>query len=178
MPARMSFWWEVAIQLGKAVAFSAPKARKLFLVVRGDGLAASVSCDLIDRIAALPNVELQTHTEITSVGGKDMTGLQTVQLYNQTTGVLTTREINHLFLFVGAEPNTDWLHGCSVRVDQKGFVLTGNVGVERLSPRSRETSIPGIFAIGDVRAGSTKRVAAAVGEGAAAVAQIHAYLAS
>jgi thioredoxin reductase (NADPH) len=87
--------------------------------------------------------------------------------------------VRHLFLFTGADPNTSWLSGCNVRVDDKGFVLTGpeaHVGQAPGAP-GLETSVPGVFAIGDVRSASTKRVAAAVGEGAAVVAQIHALLA-
>jgi thioredoxin reductase (NADPH) len=87
----------------------------------------------------------------------------------------TLRKIRHLFLFIGAEPNTDWLSGSGIALDAKGFILTGNdAGADR---RALETSQRGVFAIGDVRSGSVKRVAAAVGEGAQAVAAVHAFLA-
>ena len=132
---------------------------------------------LIDRIEALPNVELHTRTEVAAVAGEHNTGLQTVQFRNRDTGAIITKDIRHLFLFVGADPNTSWLEGCVVQVDRQGFVLTGCDGAAH-AQLSLQTSVPGVFAIGDVRAGSTKRIAAAVGEGAAAVAQIHAYLAS
>ena len=162
---------------GQAVAFLAPKVRQLHVVVRGEGLAASMSRYLIDRIEALPNVELHTRTEVAAVAGEHNTGLQTVQFRNRDTGAIITKDIRHLFLFVGADPNTSWLEGCAVQVDRQGFVLTGCDGAAH-AQLSLQTSVPGVFAIGDVRAGSTKRIAAAVGEGAAAVAQIHAYLAS
>lgn len=84
---------------------------------------------------------------------------------------------HHLFLFIGADPNSDWLLECGVELDRKGFVLTGYEATGRHGGRDLETSVPGVFAVGDLRAGSTKRVAAAAGEGAAVVAQIHRYLA-
>jgi thioredoxin reductase (NADPH) len=163
---------------GQAVAFLAPKVRKLHLVIRSDGLAASMSRYLIDRIEALPNVELHTRTEVATVVGDKTTGLQAVRFRNRDTGACAKLDIRYLFLFVGADPNTSWLAGCMVQVDRAGFILTGsNAGLS--APQfSLQTSVPGIFAIGDVRAGSTKRIAASVGEGAAAVAQIHTYLAA
>jgi thioredoxin reductase (NADPH) len=98
-----------------------------------------------------------------------------VHFRQNNTGASCTKNIRYLFVFVGADPNTAWLEGCAVQLDDKGFVLTGDNGAAHMS---LQTSMQGVFAIGDVRAGSTKRIAAAVGEGAAAVAQIHAYLAS
>jgi thioredoxin reductase (NADPH) len=156
---------------GQAVAFLAPKVRRLHLMVRGPGLEATMSRYLIERIAALPNVELHTHTEIVAVEGDRAGGLTAATCHNHETGKELHRPLRHLFLFIGADPNAGWLQGC-VETDAKGFVTTG------ADPRlPLQTALPGVFAIGDVRAGSTKRVAAAVGEGAAVVAQIHAFLA-
>ncbi|MGE5260252.1 MAG: FAD-dependent oxidoreductase [Actinomycetota bacterium] len=164
---------------GQAVVFLAPKVKKLHLVVRGEGLEASMSCYLIDRIAALPNVELHTKTEIVGLEGNEKDGLTGAVFRCKTTGETHTCHMRHLFLFIGADPNAHWLTHC-VEVDDKGFVITGNGFGADNSARGAlpyETSRPGVFAIGDVRAGSTKRVAAAVGEGAAVVPQIHEVLA-
>ncbi|MBS7541045.1 FAD-dependent oxidoreductase [Ancylobacter lacus] len=159
---------------GQAVSFLAPKVSRLHLVIRGEGLEASMSRYLIDRIAALPNVELHTRTEIAALEGDPAQGLEAVTLRARQDGATQRLAVRHLFLFIGADPNADWLGG-TVTVDRQGFVLTGD-GV-RPGNLPLETSRRGVFAIGDVRAGSTKRVAAAVGEGAAVVAQIHAALA-
>jgi thioredoxin reductase (NADPH) len=158
---------------GQAVVFLAPRVRKLHLIVRRDGLEATMSQYLIERIAALPNVEIHTQTEVVALEGDAATGLAAAQFHDRRTGETHGCELRHLFLFIGADPNTAWLAGC-VSLDNAGFVLTG----QSEGPRSLETDRPGVFAIGDVRAGSVKRVAAAVGEGAAAVAQIHQYLAA
>jgi len=155
---------------GQAVAFLAPRVKHLHLVVRGAGLEASMSKYLIERIAALSNVTLHTHTEVTALHGERATGLEGALFRDRRSGETRRCDLRHLFLFVGADPNADWLKGC-VSTDDKGFVTTG---VGDCLPL--ETDRPGVFAIGDVRAGSTKRVAAAVGEGAAVVAQIHQYL--
>ena len=128
---------------------------------------------LIDRIAAQPNIELITHAQVTALEGED--GRLDALLWRDIrSGAETRKAIRHLFLFVGADPNTDWLAGSGVGLDPKGFILTG----ESAGPGRRplETSLPGVFAIGDVRAGSVKRVAAAVGEGAQVVAAIHKFL--
>jgi thioredoxin reductase (NADPH) len=166
---------------GQAVVYLAPNVRRLHLVVRSDGLEASMSRYLIDRIGALPNVELHTRTEIVGLEGDKAEGLSAVIFQNRDSGVKHRCPLRHVFLFIGADPNVGWLEGC-VATDKKGFVLTGaeNPG-EPINARPvlpLETSHPGVFAIGDVRAGSTKRVAAAVGEGAAVVAQIHRVLAT
>jgi len=162
---------------GQAVVFLAPKVRRLHLIVRGAGLEASMSRYLIDRIAALPNVILHTGTEIVALDGDEVTGLTAATFRERATGATHACPLRHLFLFIGADPNASWLKGC-VGVDSKGFLVTGANGSDRTSAGRRlalplETNRPGVFAIGDVRAGSTKRVAAAVGEGAAVVAQIH-----
>jgi thioredoxin reductase (NADPH) len=166
---------------GQAVVFLAPKVKHLHLVVRGAGLEASMSRYLIERIGAMPNVTLHTGTEITALEGDRTDGLAAVIFKDRASGAVQRRALRHLFLFVGADPNADWLHGNAV-VDAKGFVLTGHACAQASSLTGRavlplETSFPGVFAIGDVRAGSVKRVAAAVGEGAAVVAQIHTALA-
>ena len=169
---------------GQAVAFLAPRVRRLHLVVRGDGLEASMSRYLIERITALPNVELHARTEVAALEGTREGGLSGATFRNRDTGETRAYALRHLFLFIGADPNTDWLQSCAAAVDAHGFVRTGESGSRPpwpafgRAPAPLETSIPGVFAVGDVRAGSTKRVAAAVGEGAAAVAQLHGFLSS
>jgi thioredoxin reductase (NADPH) len=160
---------------GQATVFLAPQVKKLHLVVRGKGLEASMSRYLIDRIAALPNVVLHTGCEIVALAGDATTGLTGATFRFRAGGDTIEHPLRHLFLFIGADPNADWLRGC-VDLDGKGFVITGKPAGDGSARLPLETSLPGIFAIGDVRAGSTKRVAAAVGEGAAAVAQIHSVL--
>jgi len=164
---------------GQAAVFLARHARHVHIVVRGPGLAASMSRYLIQRIEASPNITLHTGTEIVGLLGN--TSLKSVQL--QKAGQpIQELAIAHVFLFLGAEPNTGWLSDC-VKLDDKGFVLTGNEVQSQDWPLDRtpyflETSRPGIFAVGDVRSGSVKRVAAAVGEGSAAIQTLHAFLAS
>ncbi len=154
---------------GQAIAFLAPQVRKLHLFVRRP-LSETMSQYLIDRIASLPNVEIHEGTEVVGLEGQRSSGLETIIVEDRLTDKKLRYALKHLFLFIGADPNTDWLQGC-LAIDDKGFVVTG------LNGRPLETSVPGIFAIGDVRANSTKRVAAAVGDGASVVAQIHATLA-
>lgn len=163
---------------GQAIAFLAPRVRRLHLAIRRDSLQDTMSRYLIDRIAALPNVEIHPQSEICALEGDASSGLSAAIFHHRLSGEMVRRPLRHLFLFIGAEPNTDWLKGC-VYLDDNGFVLTGgDVGATSASPSlSLETSMAGVFAIGDVRAQSTKRVAAAVGEGAAVVAQIHGALA-
>jgi thioredoxin reductase (NADPH) len=155
---------------GQATVYLAPKVKKLHMIVRGPSLSATMSRYLIDRIEALPNVELHCDTEIVAIEGDRNSGLTGATCRNRKSGETHERPFRHLFLFIGADPNAGWLEGC-VETDDKGFVITGADPA-----RSLQTARPGVFAIGDVRAGSTKRVAAAVGEGAAVVAQIHAFL--
>jgi thioredoxin reductase (NADPH) len=172
---------------GQAAVFLSGHAARVHMLIRGQGLAASMSSYLIDRIAHTPNIELHTHTQLTALEG-DGECLSGVRW--QTRGEDEVHKpIRRVFLFVGADPNSDWLADCGVQVDQHGFVMTGTdvmmarcrVTGQMLNPDGSlhghlETTVPGVFAIGDVRAGSTKRVAAAVGEGAAVVAQLHGYL--
>jgi len=162
---------------GQAAVYLASQVRKVWLLVRAADLAASMSRYLVDRISGLPNVEVLTRTQVTGLEGRDGM-LEAIRWRRQGTEHGAEQEerrpIGHLFLFIGAEPNTDWLAGSGVRLDAKGFVLTGaEAGLGR---RLLETSRPGIFAVGDVRSGSIKRVAASVGEGAQVVAALHAYL--
>ena len=149
------------------------------MLVRGPGLAATMSRYLIDRIAAAPNIELRTATEVTGLEGEAGRPLEAITWTCRTTGASETRPIRNLFLFVGAEPETRWLGPCGLALDRAGFVLTGAAvpGAEPGKP-PLEASLPGVFAIGDVRAGSVKRVGGAIGEGAAVVAAIHAALAA
>ncbi|MET3723596.1 FAD-dependent oxidoreductase [Sphingomonas trueperi] len=153
---------------GQAIAYLSPHVRRLHLFVRRD-LSQTMSRYLIERIAALPNVELHIGTEILGLEGSPLVGLRSVRFRRLSDGSIEQLDLNYLFLFIGADPNSEWLQGC-VDTDAAGFILTGSGSLPL------ETSRPGIFAIGDVRAGSTKRVAAAVGEGAAVVAQIHTML--
>jgi len=166
---------------GQAVVFLAPRVRTLHLIVRGASLEATMSLYLVQRIAALPNVVLHLRTEVDGLVGDAATGLQGLELRDRDTGAAETRSIRHLFLFIGADPNSGWLAGCPIRLDPKGFVLTGESaarpGSDSGAALPLETSTPGVFAIGDVRSGSTKRVAAAVGEGAQVVASLHQLLA-
>ncbi|MBI1202967.1 MAG: FAD-dependent oxidoreductase [Rhodopseudomonas sp.] len=157
---------------GQAVVYLAPKVKHLYLSVRRP-LEATMSKYLIERIEALPNVTMHVGNEIVALGGDD-SGLASATFRNRKTGAEKTYALRHLFLFIGADPNADWLDGC-VATDDKGFVITGATFDREAgrAPMSLETSVPGVFAIGDVRAGSTKRVGAAIGEGAAVVAQIH-----
>ncbi|HEY4855193.1 MAG TPA: FAD-dependent oxidoreductase [Xanthobacteraceae bacterium] len=158
---------------GQAAVYLASQVSKVWLLVRGRDLASSMSRYLVDRIAGLPNVEVSTQTTVIGVEGRDAM-LEAIRLRRGSSGDDVRLPIQHLFLFIGAEPNTDWLSGSGVALDRKGFVLTGADAAEIRSPL--ETSRRGIFAIGDVRSGSVKRVAAAVGEGAQVVATLHAAL--
>ena len=160
---------------GQAVVYLASQVAKVWLLVRGRDLASSMSRYLVDRITGLSNVEVLTQTTVTGVEGRDAM-LEAIRWRAGSSGEEVRRPIQHLFLFIGADPNTEWLSGSGVALDRKGFVLTGAGTTENRHPL--ETSRPGIFAIGDVRSGSVKRVAAAVGEGAQVVATLHAVLPS
>jgi thioredoxin reductase (NADPH) len=159
---------------GQAVVYLASRVAKVWLLARGPSLEASMSRYLVDRIAALPNVEVLTGTEVCTLEGQSGS-LQAIRWRHRPSGRETRRPIGHLFLFIGADPNTGWLSKSDVALDDKGFVRTeADLGKGH---RPLETSRAGVFAIGDVRAGSVKRVAAAVGEGAQVVATLHAFLA-
>jgi thioredoxin reductase (NADPH) len=158
---------------GQGVVYLASQGARIKLIVRGAGLGTTMSRYLVDRIEGLANIEVITGAAITGLEGRDGK-LEAVRWRLRATGQEVRREIRHLFLFIGADPNTDWLAGSGVALDAKGFVLAGEeAGGDR---HPLETSRHGVFAIGDVRAKSVKRVAAAVGEGAQVVAALHAYL--
>jgi thioredoxin reductase (NADPH) len=159
---------------GQAAVYLASQVKKVWLVIRGKSLHASMSRYLIERIESLPNIEVVTRNEIFELEGEDGQ-LRAIRHRHLDTGEEDRCEISHLFLFIGAAPNTAWLTQCRVELDNHGFVRTG----QDLAPGhpALQTSRHGVFAIGDVRAGSVKRVAAAVGEGAQVVAAIHAFLA-
>ncbi|MGD9797429.1 MAG: FAD-dependent oxidoreductase [Acidimicrobiia bacterium] len=168
---------------GQAVLSLAAFARKVVLVVRADSLEGSMSRYLVERIRAAPNVEVRLETEVSGAAGDDH--LETLSLAHRATGAVEEVATNWLFVFIGASPRTDWLGPAIVR-DEKGFVVTGPellAGADQRWPLSRpplllETSVPGVFAAGDVRLESMKRVASAVGEGAMSVHLVHRYLAS
>jgi thioredoxin reductase (NADPH) len=164
--------------------FLSKYASRVHVVVRGRDLGASMSRYLVDRVEKMDNVSIHCAAVITGLEGNGH--LSAVQV-NLAKGGQQTFETNSLYLFIGADPNTLWLHGC-VDLDRKGFVLTGNglppgaTDAERWRSAGRdpfllETSLPGVFAAGDVRSGSAKRVASAVGEGAMAVGFVHAHIA-
>jgi thioredoxin reductase (NADPH) len=160
---------------GQAVVYLASQVAKVWLLVRGPSLEASMSRYLVDRIRGLSNVEVLLQAELSGLEGHDGM-LEAIRWRQGAAKEEVRRPIRHLFLFIGAEPNTHWLSGSGVALDAKGFVLTGTeAGSDR---RILETSRPGVFAIGDVRSNSVKRVAAAVGEGAQVVATLHAFLAA
>ncbi|HTK14495.1 MAG TPA: FAD-dependent oxidoreductase [Xanthobacteraceae bacterium] len=158
---------------GQAVVYLASQVKKVWLLVRGGSLEATMSRYLVDRIRALRNVEILTRTEICGLEGTGGT-LDNVKWRNRETKEESSHALSHLFLFIGAEPNTDWLVDSGIKLDGNGFIVTGQDNQSHPLATSRE----GVFAIGDVRAGSVKRVAAAVGEGAQVVAALHAFLAN
>ncbi len=169
---------------GQAAVFLATTAAKVYLLVRSGGLAESMSRYLSRRIELTPNIELLTHTEVVALLGSDR--LEHVRWRNNQTGATEEHGVTHVFLMTGAAPNTAWLDGC-LALDDKGFVKTGSeLMPDDLAaahwPLARppfllETSLPGVFAVGDIRAQSVKRVASAVGEGSIAISFVHQVLA-
>ena len=171
---------------GQAAVFLSQSARKVYMLVRAADLAQSMSRYLIQRISGNPSIELLCNSELADLQGQN--GLEEVSWIDKATTDARSARVRHLFVMAGASPNTDWLRG-AVSLDEKGFVLTGRDrpmivesdrnGAWPLSrqPELLETSLPGVFAVGDVRAGSVKRVAAAVGEGSTAVSMVHRALA-
>ncbi|HEX7912356.1 MAG TPA: FAD-dependent oxidoreductase [Paraburkholderia sp.] len=161
---------------GQAAVFLSGFARHVHIVIRGEGLNSSMSSYLIRRIEAAANVTVHRKTQIVELQGEEH--LESIKWDSQ--GTIEEKPIRHVFLFLGAQPNTAWLGDC-VALDKHGFVLTGpDAAHQWTSDRPAhflETSRPGIFAVGDVRSGSVKRVAAAVGEGAASIQSLHQYLA-
>jgi len=169
---------------GQAAVFLAQTARRVYVLVRADGLAESMSRYLIRRIEESPNIELRTNTEVISLSGYDH--LEAIEWRHNKTGKVEQQKVAALFSMTGAVPNSAWLEGCVV-CDGAGFIKTGSdLSSEDLArakwPLARapfllETSLPGVFAVGDVRGGSVKRVASAVGEGSIAVSFVHQVLA-
>jgi thioredoxin reductase (NADPH) len=157
---------------GQATVYLASMASKVWLVLRSKDLGARMSSYLVSRISGLANVELVPRATITALEGEN--GLLEAVRWRQADLCEVRRPIRHVFLFIGADPNSTWLEGADVALDSKGFVLTGG----GLGRRALETSRSGIFAVGDVRSDSAKRVATAVGDGAQVVATLHDYLAT
>jgi thioredoxin reductase (NADPH) len=163
---------------GQAAVFLSGHARKVCMIIRGGGLGASMSRYLIERIEATPNIELMFNSEVVALEGADGVSLERVRWRSRLSAEESIIDIRNLFLFVGADPATGWLDGCGVTLDRGGFVVTGAQSDLNLGrPRSSlETSVPGVFAVGDVRSGSVKRVGGAIGEGAQVVAALHGFL--
>ena len=165
---------------GQAAVFLASHVRRVTMLIRGPTVAASMSRYLIERIQANPVIEVLTRSEIVDVTGSPERGVQGVRWRHLDTGIEQTHAIHHIFLFMGAEPETRWLSDCHVALDEGGFVRTGIEaspdGGERGRFLSLQTNVSGVFAVGDVRSGSVKRVGGAIGEGAAVVAQIHTHI--
>jgi thioredoxin reductase (NADPH) len=171
---------------GQAAVFMSQNALKVHMLVRRSELASTMSRYLIQRLTENPQIELHWDTEITALEGNGC--LEHVTWRNRKTGESETRDVGHIFVMTGASPRTDWLRGC-VALDDKGFILTGR-DLESATlpadlppwPLSRgplmlETSLPGVFAVGDARANNVKRVASAVGEGAISISLVHRALA-
>jgi thioredoxin reductase (NADPH) len=171
---------------GQAAVFLSQTARKVHMLVRAGELSSTMSRYLIQRLTENPRIELHYHTEIVALEGS--TRLERVIWRDKETGEISTHAIPHVFLMTGASPRTEWLRGC-VALDDKGFILTGRdldaavaAGLSPRWPLARapqmlETSLPGVFAVGDARAGNVKRVASAVGEGAISIHMVHRALA-
>ena len=163
---------------GQAAVFLASHARRVLMVIRGGGLGASMSRYLIERIEATPNIELVFNTEVVALEGPEDGPLERVRWRSRLSAEESSLDIRNLFLFAGADPATGWLDGCGVTLDRGGFVVTGAQSEQNLGRPvpPLETSVPGVFAVGDVRSGSVKRVGGAIGEGAQVVAALHGFL--
>src|SRR2546430_12733065 len=163
---------------GQAAVFLSGHARKVYIVIRRGGLGASMSRYLIERIEATPNIELVFNTEVVGLEGTKEVSLERVRWRSSLSGEESSVDIRNLFMFTGADPSTGWLIGNGVTIDLAGFVVTGSQSEQnqgRPVP-PLETSMPGVFAVGDVRSGSVKRVGGAIGEGAQVVAALHGFL--
>jgi thioredoxin reductase (NADPH) len=163
---------------GQAAVFLSGHARKVHMMIRGGGLGASMSRYLIERIEATPNIELVFNAEVVGLEGSEDGPLERVRWRSRLSAEESTLDIRNLFLFAGADPATGWLDGCGVTLDRGGFVVTGAQSEQNLGRPvpPLETSVPGVFAVGDVRSGSVKRVGGAIGEGAQVVAALHGFL--
>jgi len=157
---------------GQAAVFLSGIARHVHYVVRGKSLATTMSQYLISRIESSSHITLYTGSEIVGLEGD--AGLEWVTWANRRTGETTRKRVGSVFVMIGAEPNSGWLYG-TVKLDKKGFVITG--GAEGFNGTPYATSVPGMFAVGDVRSASVKRVASAVGEGSVVISDVHRYLA-
>jgi thioredoxin reductase (NADPH) len=165
---------------GQAAVFLTETTKRVHMLVRSAGLVENMSRYLIRRIEETPTIAFRPHTEIVALEGSDH--LESVRWQNSQTGQTEEHKIRHVFVMTGATPNTRWLDGC-VPLDAKGFIKTGpDLSPENLSaarwpfarqPHLLETSLPGVFAVGDVRGGSIKRIASAVGEGSIAISFVH-----
>jgi thioredoxin reductase (NADPH) len=165
---------------GQAAVFLAQTANRVHILVRSFSLASNMSRYLTRRIEGSPNIIVRPHTEIVALEGNNH--LESVSWRNNQTGQTEQHNFRHIFVMTGADPNTSWLNGC-ISLDAKGFINTGpDLSSENLStagwslkrqPYLLETSLPGVFAAGDVRSGSIKRVASAVGEGSTAISFVH-----
>jgi thioredoxin reductase (NADPH) len=164
---------------GQAAVFLSAHAARVHMVIRSGGLGMTMSRYLIERIESTANIELVFNTEVASLAGTKDGGLERVTLRSRLSGEDQLMDIRTLFLFVGADPATRWLEGCAVTRDRAGFVVTGARPADggALPAQPLQTSVPGVFAVGDVRSGSVKRVGGAIGEGAQVVAALHGYLA-
>jgi thioredoxin reductase (NADPH) len=188
--ARMCRQQEIVIvgggnSAGQAAVFLSGYVKKIYMLVRGKTLHESMSRYLIDRIESISNIEVLTQTEMVALSGSQDSVLERVRWCHRPSEREIEKPIRNVFLFIGADPATAWLKDCGVTLDNKGFVLTGaEVGVldpnssrgELRRPMPLETYEPGVFAVGDIRSGSVKRVGGAIGEGAAVVPQLHAFL--
>lgn len=160
---------------GQAAVFLSRTCRHVHVLVRGPSLAATMSDYLVQRIANSPSITLHPYTEVTAVEGEGY--LSHVTWTQRLTGQSDRRAVGCLFVMIGAEPNTDWLEGCAP-LDAQGFVLTGQAEPDAGLFSPYATALPGVFAIGDVRSGSVKRVASGVGEGSVVISAVHRYLAA
>jgi len=147
-------------------------AKHVHHIVRGQSLAKTMSQYLISRIESSSHITLYTNSEIVELEGES--SLESVTWIDRGTGESTTKPIGSVFVMIGAEPNSGWLFG-TVRLDKKGFILTG--GTDGFDGTPYATSVPGMYAVGDVRSNSVKRVASAVGEGSVVISDVHRYLA-
>jgi thioredoxin reductase (NADPH) len=157
---------------GQAAVFLSSIAKHVHHIVRGKSLAATMSQYLISRIESSARITLYTESEIVKLEGE--TSLERVTWVNRRTGEETEKAIGSVFVMIGAEPNSGWLYG-TVKLDKKGFILTG--GEDGFDGTPYATNVPGMFAVGDVRSKSVKRVASAVGEGSVVISDVHRYLA-
>jgi thioredoxin reductase (NADPH) len=166
---------------GQAATFLAETVKKVYMLVRGKELSETMSRYLIQRIVENPGIELHHQTEIVAVGGDSH--LERVTWLNRATGEESAHDIRHVFVMAGASPRTDWLREC-LALDNQGFILTGRDLDQVLDrapvkwplsrpPQMLETSLPGVFAVGDIRSGNVKRVASAVGEGSISIHLVH-----